>query len=93
MEIENKLIIAKLMDKINLCKTRKRVVNTEFLSNYQKNIIKKELNKNKIKNYLFFRWIWGSRRGEPYNISRKDRKKYIRKKYKKYNKRDKNRTT
>ena len=54
MEIEDKLIIAKLMDKINLCKTRNKVVNTEFLTIYQRDIIQKELNKNKIKNYIFF---------------------------------------
>lgn len=54
MQIEEKLIIAKLMDKIKFCKTRNKIVNTEFLSLYEKEIIKKELNKNKIKNYLFF---------------------------------------
>ena len=52
--IDDKLIIAKLMDKIKICKTRNKIVNTEFLSTYQKEIIQKELNKLKIKNYLFF---------------------------------------
>ena len=52
--IDDKLIIAKLMDKIKICKTRNKIVNTEFLSMYQKGIIQKELNKLKIKNYLFF---------------------------------------
>lgn len=54
MEVEDKLIIAKLMDKIKLSKTRNKITNTEFLSIYQKEIIQKELNKNKIKNYFFF---------------------------------------
>lgn len=54
MEIEDKLVIAKLMDKINLCKTRNKIVNTEFLTIYQRDIIQKELNKNKVKNYIFF---------------------------------------
>ena len=54
MEIEDKLIIARLMDKIKICKTRNRIVNTEFLTPYQREIIQKELNKMKIKNYLFF---------------------------------------
>ena len=49
MEIEDKLVIAKLMDKINLCKTRNKIVNTEFLTIYQRDIIQKELNKNKVK--------------------------------------------
>ncbi len=54
MEIEDKLVIARLMDKIKICKTRNRIVNTEFLTPYQREIIQKELNKMKIKNYLFF---------------------------------------
>ena len=54
MEIEDKLIIAKLQDKINLCKTRNKIVNTEFLTVYQRDIIQRELNKNKVKNYIFF---------------------------------------
>lgn len=54
MDIEDKLIIARLQDKIKLSKTRNKIVNTEFLSIYQKEIIKKELNKNKIQNYFFF---------------------------------------
>lgn len=54
MEIEDKLVIAKLMDKINLCKTRNKIVNTEFLTIYQRDIIQKELKKNKVKNYIFF---------------------------------------
>lgn len=52
--IDDKLIIAKLIDKIKICKIRNKIVNTEFLSMYQKEIIQKELNKLKIKNYLFF---------------------------------------
>ncbi len=54
MQIEEKLIIAKLADKIKMCKTRNKIVYTEFLTIYEKEIIQKELNKNKIKNYLFF---------------------------------------
>ncbi len=54
MEIEEKLIIAKLLDKIKISKTRNKIINTEFLSIYQKEVIQKELNKNKIKNYFFF---------------------------------------
>lgn len=54
MEIEDKLIIAKLMDKIEISKTRNKIINTEFLTIYQKEIIKKQLNKIKFKNYIFF---------------------------------------
>lgn len=48
-----KLIIAKLDDKIRNCKTKNKIVNTEFLNLYQKQIIQKRLNELKIKNYLF----------------------------------------
>ena len=54
MEIkeEEKLILAKLNDKIRLCKTRNRIVNTEFLNMYQENVIKKELSRIKFNNYI-----------------------------------------
>lgn len=54
MQSKEKLIIAKLMDKVKICKTRNKIVFTEFLTIYEKEIIQKELNKLKIKNYLFF---------------------------------------
>jgi len=55
MEIkdEEKLILAKLNDKIKLCKTRNRIVNTEFLNMHQEIIINKELERIKEKNYIF----------------------------------------
>ena len=52
--IDDKLIIAKLMDKIKICKMRNKIVSTEFLTIYNREIIQKELNKIKFKNYLFF---------------------------------------
>lgn len=52
--IDDKLIIAKLMDKIKICKIRNKITNTEFLTTYQREIIQKELNKIKFKNYIFF---------------------------------------
>lgn len=50
---EEKLIIARLNDKVKFCKTRNRVVNTEFLNMYQENIMRKELERIKFKNYIF----------------------------------------
>lgn len=50
---EEKLIIAKLQDKIKFCKTRNKIVNTEFLNMYQESIIRKELEHVKEKNYIF----------------------------------------
>ncbi len=52
--LEEKLLIAKLTDKLKECKTKNKMVNTEFLNMNQKNIIKKELNRLKEKNYIFF---------------------------------------
>lgn len=52
--LEEKLLIAKLTDKIKECKTKNRIVNTEFLNMHQKNIIQKELNRLKEKDYIFF---------------------------------------
>ena len=49
---EEKLILAKLNDKMRLCKTRNRIVNTEFLNMYQENVIKKELSRIKFNNYI-----------------------------------------
>lgn len=50
---EEKLILAKLNDKIRLSKTRNRITNTEFLNMYQENVIKKELERIKLQNYIF----------------------------------------
>jgi len=49
---EEKLILAKLNDKIRLCKTRNRIVNTEFLNMHQQLVINKELERIKEKNYI-----------------------------------------
>lgn len=50
---EEKLIIERLNDKVKFCKTRNKVVNTEFLNMYQENIMRKELERIKFKNYIF----------------------------------------
>ncbi len=50
---EEKLILAKLNDKVRLCKTRNRIVNTEFLNLYEKNVITSGLEHLKVKNYIF----------------------------------------
>lgn len=51
--IEDKLLIAKLQDKIKHCKNRNKIVNTEFLNLHQKKLIQNKLNELKIKNYIF----------------------------------------
>ena len=52
--LEEKLLIAKLTDKIKESKIKNKIVNTEFLKIYQKNVVQKELNRLKEKNYMFF---------------------------------------
>jgi len=54
MEIEDKMLLAKIMDKVKISKTRNKILNTEFLTTYQREIVEKELNKIKVKNYMFF---------------------------------------
>ena len=44
---EERMLIAKLTDKIKESKTKNKIVNTEFLNMHQKNIIQKELNRLK----------------------------------------------
>lgn len=51
---EEKLLIAKLTDKIKECKRKNKIVNTEFLNMYQKKIVQKELNRLKEKDNIFF---------------------------------------
>ena len=52
--MENKLLIAKIEDKIRICKTKNKITNSEFLNEYQIEYIKKELIKLKEKNCFFF---------------------------------------
>lgn len=52
--LEERLLIAKLTDKIKESKTKNKIVNTEFLNMHKKNIVQKELNRLKEKNYVFF---------------------------------------
>lgn len=54
IELDEKLIIARLNDKIKLCKKNNKVVSTEFLSTYKREIIQKELNRLKEHNYIFY---------------------------------------
>lgn len=51
---EDKLLVAKILDKINLAKTRKQIVYTDFLNMHQKVISQEILNLQKEKNYKFF---------------------------------------
>ena len=52
---EDKLFIAKILDKINLAKTRNQIVNSDFLDMYQQKLSKKILSLNKEDNFVFFK--------------------------------------
>lgn len=51
---EDKLLIAKINDKINYCKTKNKIAYTDFLNLHEKNIAKKVLLENDCTNYTFF---------------------------------------
>lgn len=52
---EDKLFIAKIIDKINLAKTRNQILNSDFLDMYQQKLSIKILNFSREENYLFFK--------------------------------------
>lgn len=54
INLDEKLIIAKLNDKIKSCKVNNKIVHSEFLNIYKRDLMQKELNRLKEKNYLFF---------------------------------------
>lgn len=51
---EEKLILSKMLDKINFCETRNLLQVTDFLDLAQQQLIKKFLQGQRIENYLFF---------------------------------------
>lgn len=51
---EDKLLIAKVLDKINYCKTKNKIAYTDFFNLHEKNIAKKILIENNYTNYTFF---------------------------------------
>ena len=52
--MDNKLLIAKMHDKIKICKTQNRITNMDFLNEQQIAILEKELINTKEKNYIFY---------------------------------------
>ena len=51
--MNNKLLIAKVEDKIRICKTKNIITHTEFLNEYQIEVAQKELSIKKEKNICF----------------------------------------
>lgn len=50
----DRLLVAKILDKIEFAQTRNKITNTDFLDIYQKKLIHKLLNSLKISNYIFY---------------------------------------
>ena len=51
---EDRLFVAKIIDKINFAKTRNQIVATDFLDMYQKKIAQEVINIVKEQNYKFY---------------------------------------
>lgn len=51
---EDRILVAKILDKIKLSKTKNQIVNTDFLDMYQKKISQEILNIEKEKNYNYY---------------------------------------
>ncbi len=51
---EDRLLVAKVFDKMELAKIRNKITNTDFLDIYQKNLLQKLLARIKYENYMFF---------------------------------------
>ena len=51
---EDKLLIAKVEDKINQSKTKNKIAYTDFLNMHEKNVVQKVLQEEQINNYTFF---------------------------------------
>ena len=49
---EDKLLISKMLDKIEISKTKNRVEYTDFLDVYQKHLLEKILKQEKVQNYI-----------------------------------------
>lgn len=51
---DDKLLLAKIMDKLEFCKSRNKVENSNFLNLYEQELVDKFLKKIKFNNYYFF---------------------------------------
>ena len=51
---EDKLLLAKVLDKIEFCKTKNKIESTDFLNLAEQDLVDKFLKKIKIQNYYFF---------------------------------------
>lgn len=78
---EDRLLIAKVLDKMEFAKSKNKIINTDFLDLYQKNLAQKLLNSMKCKNYLFFGGSDNSEREVAIFYPEKLEKQFIEKNY------------
>lgn len=58
----DKLLLAKLVDKLKISKSKNKIVNTDFMNEYQITIVKNELQKSKEENYIIAGGYEGAKR-------------------------------
>ncbi len=58
----DKLLLAKIMDKFKISKCKNKIVNSNFMNEYEISIVKNELKKGKEKNYIIFGGYEGAKR-------------------------------
>lgn len=51
---DNKLLLSKIEDRIQFCRTKNKIVYTDFLNISEKSVVQKYLKQNNIKNYIFY---------------------------------------
>lgn len=51
---DDRLLVSKMLDQIELCSKRNKIQNTDFLDERQRNILQKALNRMEIENYIVF---------------------------------------
>lgn len=59
---EERMLLSKVLDKIELSKTKNKIVSTNFLDEHEQKVVQDLLKKTKIKNYVFFGGIDNSER-------------------------------
>lgn len=59
---EEKILLSNVLDKIELAKTKNKIVSTNFLDEHEQKIVEDLLNKLKVKNYIFYGGIDNSER-------------------------------
>lgn len=78
---EDRLLIAKVLDKMEFARLKNKITNTDFLDLNQKNLVQKLLNSIKCENYLFFGGNDNAERTVAIFYPEKLEKKFIEKNY------------